>query len=53
MANKVNVDRLAKVLSDILSDKYGCKVTIEFIPKESAMNKEKEEYKCLRFDFRA
>lgn len=26
--------RIDHVLSDILSDRYGCKVTIRFVPKE-------------------
>lgn len=34
MANQFNVDKLMKVLSEILSEKYGCKVTITAIPKE-------------------
>ena len=46
MTNKLNTDRLAKVLSEILSEKYGCKVTIAFIPKESAQKNIKEECKC-------
>ena len=32
--NKLNVDRLMKVLSEILSEKYGCKVTLTAIPKD-------------------
>lgn len=32
--NELNVDRLAKALSDILSRKYDCKVTVTFIPKD-------------------
>ena len=32
--NELNVDRLGKALSDILSRKYDCKVTITFIPKD-------------------
>lgn len=27
-------DRIAKVLSEILSDKYDCKITLKFVPKE-------------------
>jgi hypothetical protein len=34
MANKLNIDRLTKALSEILSEKYGCKVTITAIPKD-------------------
>lgn len=32
--NKLNVDKLMKVLSEILSEKYGCKVTLTAIPKD-------------------
>ena len=31
--NELNVDRLAKALSDILSRKYDAKITITFTPK--------------------
>ena len=31
--NELNVDRLAKVLSDILSEKYGAKITVTYTPK--------------------
>ena len=34
MADKLNMDRFMKTLSEILSEKYGCKVTITAIPKE-------------------
>lgn len=37
--DKLNVHKLMEVLSEILSEKYGCKVTITAIPKE----KESEE----------
>ena len=40
MENKLNIDRLMQVLSEILSEKYGCKVTITAIPKET--NKDEE-----------
>jgi len=36
MQNKLNFNRLMEALSSILSDKYGCKVTLRAIPKESA-----------------
>lgn len=36
MANKLNIDRLTKALSEILSEKYGCKVTITAIPKDKS-----------------
>jgi hypothetical protein len=32
--NELNVERLGKALSDILSRKYDCKVTITFRPKD-------------------
>lgn len=34
MDNRLNVDRLMKTLSEILSEKHGCKVTLTAIPKE-------------------
>ena len=34
MTNKLNIDRMMKALSEILSEKHGCKVTITAIPKE-------------------
>lgn len=42
MANTLNIDRLTKALSEILSEKYSCKVTITATPK----NKRSEE--CIR-----
>lgn len=39
MANQLNVERLMQTLSEILSEKHGCKVTITAVPKE----KPKEE----------
>ena len=36
MENKLNVEKLMKTLSEILSEKYGCKVTITAIPKENS-----------------
>lgn len=35
MDNKLNVDRLGKVLSEILSDKYDVKITVSFQPKST------------------
>lgn len=29
-------ERIEKVLSEILSDKYDCKVTLHFVPKDDA-----------------
>lgn len=34
MANQLNIDRMMKTLSEILSEKHGCKVTITAQPKE-------------------
>ena len=34
MANQLNIDRMMKALSEILSEKHGCKVTITAVPKE-------------------
>ena len=33
MANQLNIDRMMKTLSEILSEKHGCKVTITATPK--------------------
>lgn len=37
-------NRIAEVLSSILSDKYDCKVTLRFVPKEE--HKAKERLQC-------
>ena len=34
MENRLNIDRMMKTLSEILSEKHGCKVTITAVPKE-------------------
>lgn len=34
-------ERIAKVLSEILSDKYDCKITLRFMPKEENEPKDK------------
>ena len=34
MANQLNIDRMMKTLSEILSEKHGCKVTITAVPKD-------------------
>lgn len=39
--NELNVERLGKALSDILSRKYDCKVTIKFVPKDQCNMKGK------------
>lgn len=46
MENKLNIDRMMKTLSEILSEKYGCKVTITATPKEPTQTIVKEECKC-------
>lgn len=33
--NKLNVDRLAQVLSDILSEKYDAKITVSYTPRNT------------------
>ena len=38
--NRLNVSRLAEVLSDILTDRHGVKVTVTFNPKEEQECKE-------------
>lgn len=43
MENKLNVDKLMKVLSEILSEKYGCKVTITATPKENLTEKPEQK----------
>ena len=35
-------DRIARVLSEILSDKYDAKITIRFVPKDDTKEKEGE-----------
>ena len=34
--DRINIDRLMKELSDILSEKHGAKITVRAIPKEEA-----------------
>lgn len=34
--NRLNVDRLMEVMSDILSEKHGVKITLRAIPKDQA-----------------
>ena len=36
MSSRPNIDRMMDALSVILSNKYGCKVTLKAIPKNSA-----------------
>jgi len=39
MNNKLNVNRLAEVLSDILSEKYDAKITVTYRPKDLELNR--------------
>ena len=34
--NRLNVNRLVAVLSEILSEKHGAKITLRAVPKENA-----------------
>ena len=34
MENKLNIEKLMATLSEILSEKHGCKITITAIPKD-------------------
>ena len=36
MNDRPNIDRMMDALSVILSSKYGCKVTLKAVPKETA-----------------
>lgn len=36
MGNRPNIGRMMDTLSVILSNKYGCKVTLKAIPKDNA-----------------
>ena len=40
--DRLNVDRLAEVLSEILSEKHGAKVTVSFTPKEAEAQDEQK-----------
>lgn len=42
MGNDFPVDKLMQVLSEILSDKYGAKITLRAIPKDAAENAPKK-----------
>ena len=39
--NRLNVVRLAEVLSEILTDKHGAKITVTFQPREEEQECEK------------
>lgn len=36
MSDKPNINRMMEVLSSILSDQYGCKITLKATPKSTA-----------------
>lgn len=38
-----DVDRVMQVMSEILSDRYGCKITLTAIPKDQAAAKASEK----------
>ena len=40
MENKLNIEKLMATLSEILSEKYGCNITITAIPKDSVKTEE-------------
>lgn len=39
MSDKLNIDRMMDALSVILSNKYGCKITLKAIPKNASTDK--------------
>lgn len=43
MNSRPNIDRMMDTLSVILSNKYGCKVTLKAIPKTSATGRAKKK----------
>ena len=38
--SKLNIERLAQVMSEILSDKFGAEVTIQYVPLEAEPQEE-------------
>jgi hypothetical protein len=50
--NRLNVDKLMSTLSEILSEKYGCKITMRAVPKDSEEGREilrqRQEQEALR-----
>lgn len=40
MGDRLNIDKLMEALSEILSEKHGCKVTITAIPKDTKKEEE-------------
>ena len=38
--NRLNIDKLLKTLSEILSEKYGCNITMKAVPKDSEEGRE-------------
>jgi hypothetical protein len=49
-SNKLNVEILMQVLSEILSEKYGCEITMTAIPKEEYYAKQREQADEVRED---
>ena len=43
MSNRPNIDRIVKVLSEILSDKYNANITIEAIPKSQLKDSQEQD----------
>lgn len=43
MSDRPNIDRMMNVLSAILSEKHGCKVTLKAIPKNTAAEMAKKK----------
>lgn len=41
--NRLNVNRLMEVMSEILSEKHGAKITLRAIPKDQAEEAEAEK----------
>ena len=52
MGDRINVDKLMKVLSEILSEKYDCKITMRAVPIDSEEGQEilrkRQEQEALR-----
>jgi hypothetical protein len=46
----MNMNRFMEVLSEILSKKYGCKITMTAIPKEEYYAKQREQAGEVRED---
>ena len=42
MGNKLNIDLFCKVMSEIMSEKYGCKITYTATPKNQTAKKDEK-----------